>query len=222
MNITLIEDDEILVKHLSKKIKQSWYNVNSFNSFNEFMNFSDKNSDFFLVDIWLLDWSWLDIIKYLREEKKSDAWIIITSSYDTPENKIYWLDIWADDYIAKPFAPEELIARIRAVIRRKQNCSTNSIIEFNNIKINLKTREFYSNNKKVLLTPKEKQLIEYFIINKWILVKKNDLISSVWGNYDNSMVTDNTINATISKIKKKLAPNFKLTTIFWEWYILEE
>ena len=220
MNITIIEDDEMLVKHLSKKIKKSWYNINSFNSFTQFMNFSDKKSDFFLIDIWLWDWSWLDIIKYLREEKESDAWIIITSSYDTPENKIYWLDIWADDYLAKPFTPEELIARIRAVIRRKQKSSVNSKIEYNNISIELNTRKVYKNNEHIKLTPKEKQLLEYFIINKWNLIKKNDLIISVWWSYDNSKVSDNTINVTISKVKKKLFPDFKLSTLVWEWYIL--
>lgn len=222
MNITIIEDDELLLKHLSKKIRKSWFNVDTYNSFNNFMNYSNKDSDLFVIDIWLWDWSWLDIIQYLRKNKKSDSWIIIASSYDTVENKIYWLDIWADDYIVKPFSPEELIARIRAVIRRKQTISTTLTIEYNNITINPKTRRIQKEWKEVQLTPKEKQIIEFFITHKWELVNKNELVWSVWWDYDNINVTDNTINATISKIKKKLFPNFKLKTVVWEWYILEE
>lgn len=221
MYITIIEDEKILSDKISKKLIRNWYNTKIYNWYYDFMKDKDNHSDLYIIDISLQDWNWFDIIKYLREEKKSISPIIITSGYSDPEKKIYWLDLWADDYITKPFTTEELIARIRALLRRSYKVSNNSIIKYKWI--------IYDSVKKIIhrgwliidLTSREIQFIEFMLFNKSKLVTKSELITSVWWESDLIKVSDNNINVTISNVRKKLWSKFKLKTIVWKWYVLE-
>ena len=221
MYITIIEDEEILSWQIAKKLNRNWYNTKIYNSFVDFMNEKTYNSDLYIIDISLKDWSWFDIIKYLREVKKCTSPIIITSWYSDPEKKIYGLDLWADDYISKPFSSEELIARIRALIRRSFKISHNSIIKYKNLEYNSINKDITKRWKKVELTSREVQMIEFMLLNKWKLVTKSQLINSVWWEYDLLKVSDNNINVVVSNIRKKLWKEFKLKTLINKWYILE-
>jgi two-component system phosphate regulon response regulator PhoB len=221
MHITIIEDEQILSNNISKKLKKNWFNTMIFNSYNDFMKNDIFISDLYIIDISLIDWSWFDIIKFLRNKKNIDVPIIITSWYSDYEKKVYWLDMWADDYLAKPFSFDELMARIRALLRRSYKIKLWNTIEYNDIFYDFLTKRIIKNNIELEFTSIELKLIEYFFINIWILIKKSDLITSVWWEYDLFKVSDNTINVNISKIRKKLWKNFKLKTIINEWYILE-
>jgi len=181
----------------------------------------DNDCDLFIIDIFLWDWDWFEIIKYLREKKEIDTPIIITSSYNDIEKKIYWLDIWADDYLAKPFAPEELLARIRTLFRRNSKSISSSIIKHNNISFCLKTREIIISWNIIHFTKKELLFIELFLLNKWKLITKTKLINSVWWSDDLLWISDNNINVIISKIRKTLWDNFNLVTIISWGYILK-
>lgn len=157
----------------------------------------------------------------VKRRKKLTTPIIITSSYWDTERKVYWLDIWADDYMAKPFAPEELLARIRMLLRRNSNCNKSSIIKHNNIEFCLKTKEVKLLWEIVHFTKKEILLIELFLLNKWELINKVKLINSIWWNIDPIWITDNNINVILSKVRKKLWNNFNLKTIVSWGYILK-
>lgn len=222
MHITIIEDEKILSNNIAKKLNRNWYNTKVFNSYNEFINENNLDSDLYVIDISLTDWSWFDIIKHIRKNRDNKTPIIITSWYWDIEKKIYWLDIWADDYLAKPYSIEELEARIRALLRRSYENINNSEITYNDLVLNLKEKLIRKNWEVIDLTSKEIQFVEYMMFNVWKIVKKIDLINSVWWKFDEIDVTDNTINVTISKIRKKLWESFKLKTMINRWYMLEK
>lgn len=222
MHITIIEDEKILSNNIAKKLNRNWYNTKVFNSYNEFINENNLDSDLYVIDISLTDWNWFDIIKHIRKNRDNKTPIIITSWYWDIEKKIYWLDIWADDYLAKPYSIEELEARIRALLRRSYENINNSEITYNDLVLNLKEKLIRKNWEVIDLTSKEIQFVEYMMFNVWKIVKKIDLINSVWWKFDEIDVTDNTINVTISKIRKKLWESFKLKTMINRWYMLEK
>lgn len=223
MNIIIIEDDIDFWNLLKKKLINVWFSVKLHHNKKSFLFKSYKKTDLYIIDLILWDsLSWYEIIRYLREEKKDKTPIIITSWLEKVENKIYWLNIWADDYLAKPFSPNELIARINAIIRRNHNTPLNSIIKYNkNIYYNSEKHKIYKNWDEITFTPREKQIIKLFIMNKWKIISKNKLVEDIWWEHEDGLITDNTINVTFFHIRKKIWNEFKLNTLHWIWYILE-
>ncbi|MDD3145399.1 MAG: response regulator transcription factor [Candidatus Gracilibacteria bacterium] len=222
MHITIIEDEKILSANIAKKLNRGGYNTKIINSYNEFINDELEETDLYIIDISLIDGSGFDIIKNLRGSKKSKTPIIITSGYNDTEKKIYGLDLGADDYLQKPYSVEELTARIRALIRRSYDSQIKSEIVYNEITYNLSEKLIKKKGLIIDLTSREMQFVEYMLFNMGKIVTKNEIINSVWGKFDELTVTDNTINVTISKIRKKLGNNFKLKTLINRGYLLEE
>lgn len=221
MKIALIEDEKLLSTKIAKKIILNWFFVDIFNDAKSFIS-NNKEYNLYIIDIWLPDWNWLDIIKFLRESKKINSPIIIISWYNDIEKKVYWLNIWADDYLTKPFNPEELIARINALLRRNKKVSK---IKYNifhkDLSYNYQTHKILKNWLEVDLQVKEKQIVKFFILNKWKLVTKNDLIYEIWWEHENIFISNNNINVALHKIRKKLWDSFDLETLHSEWYILK-
>lgn len=223
MNISIIDDERILADKTSKKLQKHWYSVNVYHSCRDFFNAYFVESDLYIIDLGLWDGSGFDIIKWLRSEKESKAPIIITSAYADSEKKIYGLDIWADDYMTKPFFPDELLARVKAQLRRnsEQMTSKDENLTYENIVFETNSGIVKVSWKEVRLTKKETQLIHLFLSHAWKLIPKNKIIFSVWDSTDFTSVSDNTINVTVSKIRKKIGKKFKLKTRVNEGYILE-
>lgn len=212
MHIAVIDDEKLLNRHISKKLEDNWYKVTSFFWVKDF-NKSDidyKYFDLFLVDIGLWDWSWFDIIKVVRQKMKLSTPIIIISWYTDKQNIVYWLDLWADDYIKKPILPEELLARVKAISRRSQILISQNILTYNNITLDIDSREIKLWARKVDFSKKEIDIIELFIKNKWKVIPKNDFIAFWWWEDKMDLVSDNTIYVTLSNIRKKLWTKFKL------------
>lgn len=222
MHIIIIEDDKVFASNIAKKLEKNLYTTSIFNNAISFyQDKSDYEPDLYIVDLNLGKESWFDIIKYLRDEVKSYTPIIIMSGYNDTEKKVYWLDLWADDYVSKPLSPDELLARIRSVIRRNQKVVNNATVIYWNLTFDLNTKKAYVLNEELRLPKKENQILELFLQNKWKLVSKSDLIKTIWWPYQLLGVSDNTINATLSKLRKKLWWTFKLKTRVNEWYVLE-
>lgn len=222
MHIVLIEDDKFFASRISKKLEKNLYKTKVFNDVKTF--YKDKScfdTDLFILDLNLGWESWFEIIKFIRENKKNNIPIIILSWYSNVDYKVYWLDLWADDYIQKPVIPDELLARIRSVMRRKTGDLDSSIIEYGNIIFDLKTRNVFVSWNQIFLVKKENQILELFLLNKWKLITKEEIIKKVWWSQDCMFITDNTINSTISKLRKKLWSSFNLITRVNEGYILE-
>lgn len=223
MHISLIDDEKLLANKISKKLQSSWYIVDEFYSYKEFMQrgFFEDISDLYIIDISLWDGSGYDIIRELRNRKKTNKPIIVISWFWEVDKKLFWFDIGIDDYITKPFPPDELIARIKALFRRTTESLPNKEIDYKWIHFDVLNNELYLNGTLLnILNKKEKIILTYFLNNLWKLVEKESFIKVIWW-HRSTDVTNNTINATLSKLRKKLWSNFPLQTIPHIWYILE-
>jgi len=158
--------------------------------------------DIIILDINLISGSGLDVLKTIKKEKKR-AGIIIISANNSLTDKLEGLDLGADDYITKPFHLAELNSRINAVLRRGKY-GGDELIEFNEIKIDTRSRAAYIEGKAMALTRKEYDLLVFFISNKGRVLSKEIIAEHLWG--DDSDLLDNFdfIYVHINNLRKKL------------------
>ncbi|MNI58539.1 Response regulator ArlR [compost metagenome] len=145
--------------------------------------------------------SGLEVLDLLKKEGKSDN-VIIISAKDSLDDKLRGLELGADDYLTKPFHIAELNARIKAVLRRKQQDGKNTL-DMGNIVLDLNERSLSIAGELVALNRKEFDILHYFLLNKNRLVSKNALAEHVWG--DNTDQADNLdfIYSQIKNLRKK-------------------
>ena len=163
----------------------------------------------------------IEILKMVRKRKISTPVILLTAK-GSVEDRILGLDSGADDYLPKPFSPDELLARLRALTRRNGDFINENILEFSDIKLNLSTYDMEINDNSITLTQKEFEILKYFMQRPKLVVSKDDLITKLWG-FD-SDIEHNNIEVYISFLRKKLAyveSNVKITTIRRVGYRLE-
>lgn len=221
MHITIVDDEKVLGSKIKKKLENEWYAVSAFYSYNEFMAQGDANSQLYIVDISLWDGSGFDIISWLRTKVECKAPIIIMSGYGDSENIIYGLNIGADDYLTKPFVPDELIARVKALLRRPVDMLPQKLLQYKNITFDPVTKEVMVWSTKLHLGHKEKMILEFFMTNQEQIISREKLITYIWGGNYIGDVTDNTINVTLSKLRKKVWPQLNLRTMYNHGYILD-
>lgn len=204
MKILLIEDEPELRKGIKNYLHQEGYLVESAN---DFIQASEKVSNYqydcVLLDITLPKGNGLEIIKKLKHQN-SKAGIIIISAKNSLDDKIYGLDLGADDYLPKPFDLAELNSRIKAVIRRKSFEGNKSIV-INEITIIPEERSVKVNNESVLLTAKEFDLLLFFITNKNRVVSKNTIAEHLWGDDSDQMDSHDFIYVHLRNLRKKLS-----------------
>lgn len=223
MNIVLVDDEKIFSEKVAKKLKSIWFNVLVFNDVKSLLASSVGNVDLYIIDLFLGDWLGFELLEKIRQIKADKTPVIMISWLDDSENRVMGLNLWADDFLLKPFTPEELIARINAVMRRINNFeNSEKEFKYKDIFYDVWKNIFFKNSIEINLTWKQKQLVAYFIMNIWQVIKKTRLTEDVWWEYNSNFITNNTINVTICKIRKKLWDEFKLETIHSEGYILKE
>jgi DNA-binding response OmpR family regulator len=150
----------------------------------------------------LPDGNGLQLLAQLKQLHKQDS-VIIISAKDSLEDKIAGLDMGADDYLAKPFHLAELIARIKSVIRRKQN-NGETVIEINNLRIYPNDFKAVIDGKELELNRKEYDILYYFVNRPGRLIDKNLLAESVWGDHIDQVDNFDFIYAQIKNLRKKL------------------
>lgn len=222
MYISIIDDEQVLCKKVQKKLEREGYNVQAFFGYNDFMQNGDDMAHLYIIDISLGDGSGFDIIKWIRTTKKNHAPIIITSGYGDSENIIYGLNIGADDYMTKPFIPDELIARVKALLRRPAWAIAPFVLRYGNISLDIAARTTRFGAESVHLTGKEMLMLELFINNVGKVVSRERLITHVWWGNKLADVSDNTINASLSMLRKKFQPALPISAIYGHGYILDE
>ena len=134
--------------------------------------------DLIILDVMLPSMNGFEICRRLKREKNTT--VIMLSAKDSVMDKVNGLQIGADDYIPKPFAIEELIARIEVVFRREKTLN-NSIVKFKDITINRNSRVVEKNNNEIILTNKEYEILMSLIDNKNRVVTREELLEKVWG-----------------------------------------
>ncbi|AYN01083.1 response regulator transcription factor [Chryseobacterium sp. 3008163] len=158
--------------------------------------------DCILLDIMLPDGNGMDLLKEIKSMHKKDP-VIILSAKDSVDDKVNGLEIGADDYLAKPFHLAELMARIKSVIRRKNQDGENTI-SYKNIHIDPESRIVKINNNELILNRKEYDLLYYFVINPEKTLQKTMLAEAIWGDYIDQADSLDFIYSQIKNLRKKL------------------
>lgn len=223
MKLLLVEDEKQLSEALTQILIKNNYSVDAvFDGEDGFDYGLTDIYDAIILDIMLPKMNGLDILKNLRKKGISTPIILLTAK-GSIEDKVLGLDYGADDYLSKPFSPEELLARLRAITRRKGLMLNDNILEFIDIKLNISTYNIEVNGTSLTLTSKEFDILKYFMERPTSVVTKDDLITKLWG-FD-SDVEYNNIEVYISFLRKKLTyleSNVQITTLRRVGYKLEE
>ena len=155
-----------------------------------------------MLDIGLPDGNGFTILEHLRVLGKSEC-VLIISARNSLDDKIKGLNIGADDYITKPFHLAELKARLLAIFRRKAFGSSNLLLH-KEISIDLLGRNVYVNNKEIIFTKKEYDMLLYFIANKGRVISKNAIAEHLWGDEIDTADSFDFIYTHIKNLRKKL------------------
>ncbi len=157
--------------------------------------------DGIILDIMMPKLSGLEVLEQLRKKGNNTPILLLTAKVEI-EDRIQGLDMGADDYLPKPFAMGELLARVRAMLRRKENF-TPDILKVGNLTLNMQSYELSCNGQSFVLPKLEYQLIELLMLNKGIYLSTEDILTKVWG-YDTDAELG-TVWVYISYLRKRLA-----------------
>jgi DNA-binding response OmpR family regulator len=203
MAILIIEDDISILRGLKDNLTFEGYKVITATDGREGLTIAlEKQVDLLLLDIMLPGMNGYEICRKLKKEKP-DLPIIMITARGSEMDTVAGLDIGADDYISKPFSIPELLARVRAVLRRLSPENTEiETYSFGNVSLDFKKYETTINHRQVELSSKEYAIMKYFIEHEHEVVHRDDLLEKVWG-FDITPTT-RTVDNYILELRKKL------------------
>ena len=203
MRILLIEDELYIAKAVAEILKKHNYTVDLAHDGEYGLDCALSDIyDILIIDIMLPKMNGLDVLKEIRQAGLEIP-ILMFSARSQVEDKVAGLDMGADDYLPKPFHSEELLARLRALGRRKVALHEDGLLSFEDIQLAPHALIAYCGKTEIKLTLKEAQLLEMLINNPSVAISKEQMIEKVWG-YD-AEVIDNHVEAQISLLRKKLS-----------------
>jgi two-component system KDP operon response regulator KdpE len=204
--ILVIDDDPQIRRVLRTTLTAQGYDVKDARSGEEaFESLRDETFELIILDMNLPGMSGIEICRSIRST--SDVAIIMLTVRDSESDKVSALDAGADDYVTKPFSSPELLARLRAALRRLTQTATSSptSIRFENVEINFTTRRAFVNSQEVRLTPKEMNLLQYLIAHPNVPIPHTQLLQAVWGpDYGEEVEY---LRVFINQLRKKIEPN---------------
>ncbi|MCM1444010.1 MAG: response regulator transcription factor [Candidatus Amulumruptor caecigallinarius] len=204
----LIVDDEALIRNVIKEYceAENFEVIEAENGIQAIEIVSNDAIDLIVLDVMMPKLNGLSAFKEIKKLKNIPT--IMLSARKEEFDKLTGFDLGVDDYVTKPFSPKELIARIKAVLKRTKNID--NIYIYNDLKMDFKGRVVTVENKELKLTPKEFDLLNYFIQNKGIALSREQLLSNVWG-YD-FFGDDRTIDTHIKMLRNNLGKYRNLIT----------
>lgn len=215
MKILLIEDEIKIANAIKRGLNEEKFVVEVYNDGQEGLEASlyDDSFDLMIIDRMLPKVEGVAIVQKVRENKIKTPILILTAKGEV-QNKVEGLNAGADDYLVKPFSFEELLARIKALLRRPKEI-TKEILELQDLSLNLKSCEVKRQNVLILLTAMEFKLLTYLIQNKNQVLSKSKIIEHIW-TFDDD-IFDNTVEVYIANLRRKCEKPFKgsklITTI---------
>lgn len=217
--ILIIEDDKWISASLKLYLENSNYEVYlHYDWFDAIKKLKEINPWIVILDINLPWKDWIQITKEIREF--SQIPIIMLTARSSELDRVIWLEIWADDYIAKPFSPRELLARINTITRRISEKSfkidDSNFINCEGVAINTSKRTVKVNDQDISLTWNEYDILKKLIDENWRLVTRETIMTEIiW--YD-KYIYDRTIDTHIKNLRRKIWKKDFILTIRWEWY----
>ncbi|WP_136798955.1 MULTISPECIES: response regulator transcription factor [Desulfosediminicola] len=202
MNILIIDDEPDLLERLASVLNKEHYKVTTASDGAKGLDkVWDDNYDLILLDIMLPHIDGLQILREVRAAGIATPILMLTAKGDI-DDKVHGLNLGADDYLAKPFSLAELLARVRALLRR--GSASSSTIEAGHVQLNTVSREVQINGSPVSLTSKEFAILEFLLHNKNRAVSRFTLAEHVWGDDFDSFSMSNFIDVHIKNLRKKL------------------
>ncbi|MBN1819575.1 MAG: response regulator transcription factor [Prolixibacteraceae bacterium] len=203
-SILIIEDDVSILRGLKDNLEYEDYSVLTETDGRKGLETArEKDADLILLDIMLPGINGFEICRKLKKEKPELPIIMITAR-NSEMDKVSGLDTGADDYVTKPFSIPELMARIRAVLRRfavSENDPSDDY-QFGNVRLDFKEYRAFRSDKEIRLSAKEFEIMKYFIAHESEAVHRHDLLNEVWG--FEAMPTTRTVDNFILDLRKKL------------------
>ncbi len=203
MKILVIEDEVEISRNIQEFFESENFVVETALDYQSALSkLLQYQYDCVLLDLMLPGGNGLDLLKTLKKEQKQQS-VLILSAKDAVEDKVSGLNFGAEDYLAKPFHLAELLARVKAIIRR-QSTSHDYILRYKSLSVDLENRSVMVNNKTLILNRKEFDILYYFMLRPNKLMEKTTLIESVWGDHADQVDNMDFIYSQIKNIRKKL------------------
>lgn len=203
MKLLIVEDEQSLLEAVASYLRKEGFVCEmAANYFTAEDKLAAFDYDLMVLDITLPDGNGLDLLKQLKE-RHSGMGVLIISARNSLDDKINGLDIGADDYITKPFHLSELHSRIRAVLRRRKFEGTQSL-QFREIRLLTEEREVYIHEKALKLTPKEFDLLLFFITNKKHVLTRQSIAEHLWGDYMDMADHFDFVYTHLNNLRKKI------------------
>lgn len=210
--ILVVEDDKSLLPMITYNIEKNGFKVRSATNGEDALLLMKEEIPSLAIFDWMIPApSGLELCKIVRRKPEtSNLPIIMLTAKEEEEDRVRGLDCGADDYITKPFSPAELIARIKALLRRSSS-STDQILEFEDIKIVTNQHKVYRGEARVRLGPLEYKLLKHFLENPGRVFSREQLLDSVWGH--GIYVEQRTVDTHIRRLRKAVNLNGKKNLI---------
>jgi DNA-binding response OmpR family regulator len=201
MRLLLVEDYRPVRESLTKGLREAGFAVDSTGDGMEGLWYARGNDyDVIVLDLMLPGMDGLSILKTLRAEGRQNHVLILTAK-DTLDDRVTGLDLGADDYMIKPFAFTELLARVRALLRRSYR-TKNPLIEVQDLRIDLAGQRVWRDQEEIVLTPREYALLEYLAMRVGQVVSRTDIWEHVYE--FNSSASSNVVDVYIGYLRKKI------------------
>lgn len=224
MKILVIEDEQSVSSFIRKGLEEQGYEVTAAFDGNMGLRAAfGQKFDLIILDIILPGINGLEVCRKLREEGETTVPILMLTALGATDDVVTGLDAGADDYLKKPFKFKELLARVRAITRRKTLSIATKQLQVADLQMDLDRKIVSRGNKAVKLTAKEFNLLEYLIRNKGRVVSRVDILENVWEvNFDlGTNVIDVYVNYLRNKIDKNYSPKL-IHTVVGMGYVLKE
>lgn len=222
MRILIVEDEPDLLDALKKQLQSSGYSVDACGNGLDAEDYLKMATyDAVVLDIMLPGIDGLTLLKKMRAEGNTTHVLLLTA-LDSIENKVNGLDAGADDYLVKPFAYDELLARLRVLLRRRSGQTTN-VLEYGGLVMDLNSRTVHRDGTEITLSSKEFAVLEYLLRNPGRVLSRDKIENHVW-NYDFEGGS-NVVDVYIRYLRKKIDNGFNkklLHTIRGAGYVLRE
>jgi DNA-binding response OmpR family regulator len=200
--ILAVDDEEPILEILSFNLEGDGYAVDTCSSAEEAMRKNLPSYDLFILDVMMGQVSGFRLAEKIRKELALSTPIIFLTARDTENDRITGFNLGADDYLAKPFSVRELMARVKAVLRRSAPSRVTMETVAGSFTVDTENNLILTDGKPIELTRKEYEILSLLIRNEGKIFPRNEILARVWG--DDVIVTDRTVDVTIARIRKKL------------------
>ena len=211
LKILIVEDEAKISRFLQLELSHEGYEVDlAFDGKIGLDRALHNNPDLIILDIMLPGMNGIEVCRRIRENQKKTPIIMLTAKDDVMD-KVTGLDMGADDYMTKPFAIEELLARMRVALNRTQAETKMETLGLGELKLNLLSHSAYYGNDELTLTKKEFELLEYLLRHKNIAITREELLNKVW---DYEYLGDtNVVDVYIRYLRQKIDDKYQVRII---------